>query len=85
MKQQQEEDRKVLAEKDDLRMKVFNLKHVPLYVKEEILRIVEGEENIRTDILVQMKSYEKQIKANWPKGVKEPVLKLLKGIKVKEE
>ena len=60
--------------KEKLKVQVWNLEHVPVYVKQELMKLVEFGA-IREDILQEMKKHRKNIEDNWPAELKEVVLK----------
>ena len=64
-------------EKDDktelLKMQVWNLKQVPAYVKEELIKLVNGDK-IREDVKKELTKHLEDIKKEWPKELKEGVL-----------
>jgi len=76
-RKKQEEEKDELKEK--MKMQVWNLKHVPIYAKEELVKLVEFG-SCRKDVLRDCKTYKKDIKENWPKEIKEFVLEKLKDI-----
>ena len=76
---------KLDAEKDEkkekLKRMIWNLKHVPIHAKEEIARMIDGEINIREDVLQAIEKYKEEIKKNWPKELSEFVFEKIKEIK----
>lgn len=70
-KKKQEENRDEYQEK--LKMQVWNLKHVPFYAKEELIKLIELG-NMRKDIWDGIKKYQQEIEQNWPAELKEFVL-----------
>ncbi|MBI2668388.1 ATP-dependent helicase [Candidatus Woesearchaeota archaeon] len=62
--QQKQLDEKDTA-KEKLKMQVWNLKHVPVYVKEELIKLVEFG-TMRKDVFDECKNYRKEIEENWP-------------------
>ncbi|MDP3734005.1 MAG: ATP-dependent helicase [Nanoarchaeota archaeon] len=62
--------------KEKLKLQVWNLKHVPVYVKEELVHLVEFG-NMRRDVLQEMKEYKEDIQRDWPAELKEYVLGIL--------
>ncbi len=74
------------AEKDevieDLKIQAWNLEHVPMSVKEELVKIIEGKrKGIRKDFLDGIEKYKDEIKKNWPKEIKEFLFKTINEIK----
>jgi ATP-dependent Lhr-like helicase len=73
----QEEKRQ--AEKDDalehLKLMAWNLESVPMFAKEEIVSLIDGNKDIRDDILDQIKKNKKEIEKTWPKELKDFVFK----------
>ncbi len=72
--------RKQLDEKDaykeKLKMQVWNLKHVPIYAKEELVKLVENGK-MREDVMQECKKHKAGIEADWPVELKELVLGLM--------
>ena len=72
--------RKQLDEKDaykeKLKMQVWNLKHVPIYAKEELVKLVENGK-MREDVMQECKKHKAGIEADWPAELKELVLGLM--------
>ncbi len=72
--------RKQLDEKDaykeKLKMQVWNLKHVPIYAKEELIKLVENGK-MREDVMRECKKHKEGIEADWPAELKELVLGLM--------
>ncbi len=64
----------------ELRQMILNLKMVPMFAKEEITRLVEGDNDIREDVIKSIHEHEAEIKKNWPKELKEIVFKRIKEI-----
>ncbi len=78
-------EEKKAAEKDDylenLKIQAWNLEHVPMFVKEELVRIIDGKrEEIRKDFLDGIEKYKDEIKKSWPKEIREFLFKVLKEI-----
>lgn len=76
----EEAQRKQLDEKDaykeKLKMQIWNLKHVPIYIKEELVKLVENG-SMRQDVVQECKKHKAQIEADWPGELKEFVLGLV--------
>ena len=74
------EDKKKLEEeegKQHLKFLAYNLKHVPTFAKEQIIKIIDGEtDDIRADFIEDVKKYRKEIEKEWPKELKELVLNI---------
>ena len=77
MRKKQDESKDAFKEK--LKMQVWNLKHVPVYVKEELVKLIEFG-SMRKDIWDGVKQYRKDIEENWPAELKEFVLGKLKEV-----
>jgi ATP-dependent Lhr-like helicase len=60
---------------DRLKMMAFNLDKVPMYAKEEIINLIDGSKDIREDVVLEIRAHEKDIKKEWPKELREFVLK----------
>ena len=67
-KKQQEERRDTYQEK--LKMQIWNLKRVPVYVKEELVKLVETG-NMSKRIWDEMEIYQEDIEQSWPSELKE--------------
>jgi ATP-dependent helicase Lhr and Lhr-like helicase len=65
-----------LAEQDDalenLKIQAWNLKHVPVYVKEELVKLINGDK-MRKDVKAGLKENIDEVE-KWPKELKEFVL-----------
>ena len=57
-------------------MQVWNLKHVPIYAKEELVKLVENGK-MRDDVMQECKKHKAGIEAEWPAELKELVLGLM--------
>jgi ATP-dependent Lhr-like helicase len=54
----------------------WNLKRVPMFAKQEIVRMLEGERTgIREDVIAAIHQYSKEIEKNWPRDLRMAVLK----------
>ncbi len=71
--QRKKRDEEKEEQKEKLKMQVWNLKHVPIYVKEELIKLVEFG-NCRSDVLAEIKRYRPEIKKEWPEELKMFVL-----------
>lgn len=71
---------KQLEEKDEfrelLKMQIWNLKRVPIYAKEELVKLVENG-SMRDDVVKECLKHRKEIEENWPAELKEFVLELI--------
>ncbi len=68
-KQENEKD----AYKEKLKMQAWGLKHVPIYAKEELVKLIEFG-SMRKEVWEEVRKYKKEIEENWPKELKEFVL-----------
>jgi len=59
--------------KEKLKLQVWNLKHVPVYVKEELIKLVDNG-SMRKDVFDDCKKYKEEIEKDWPQELKEFVL-----------
>ncbi|MFH1275572.1 MAG: ATP-dependent helicase [Candidatus Woesearchaeota archaeon] len=66
---QKEKDDQKDSDKEKLKMQVWNLKRVPVYVKEELIKLIEFG-SCRNDILTEMKKYKDEIEKHWPEELK---------------
>jgi len=64
----------------ELRQMILNLKKVPMFAKEELAKLIEGENEIRPDVIKAIHQHETEIKKTWPKELKQIVFKRLKEI-----
>jgi ATP-dependent Lhr-like helicase len=63
----------------------WNLKHVPMFARKEIVRMLEGERTgIRQEVIAAMHQYEKEIEKTWPRDLRLAVLKAVQEIEVQE-
>jgi len=74
--------KKELTEKEkeikELTLMAWNLKKVPMFAKEEIIKLIEGDKNIRQDVIDAMQKYKKEIEKSWPKKLQDFVFNKLK-------
>lgn len=59
--------------KEKLKLQVWTLKHVPVYVKEELIKLVDNG-SMRKDVFDDCKKYKEEIEKAWPQELKEFVL-----------
>ncbi|MBU1974467.1 MAG: hypothetical protein KKH52_03675, partial [Nanoarchaeota archaeon] len=72
-KKEKEERTAAEDKKDLLKQQAWNLKRVPGYVKNELVRFIEFE-RMRDDIKQGLRDHKKEIEENWPEELKEFVL-----------
>jgi len=75
---QKKESSKKEQEIEELKSMAWNLKKVPMFAKEEIIKLIEGDNEIRDDVAEAMNKYKKQIEETWPEKLREFVFKKLK-------
>ena len=59
--------------KEKLKLQVWTLKHVPVYVKEELIKLIDNG-SMRKDVFDDCKKYKEEIEKEWPQELKEFVL-----------
>jgi len=59
-------------------MEVWNLKRVPVFVKHELIKFIDGDKEIRADVVKGMKQHWKEIEKTWPKELAELAEELVK-------
>ena len=59
------------GKKELLKMQAWNLKHVPVYAKQDIVELVEGKKELRQDVIDALHKYRKEIEKSWPKEIRE--------------
>ncbi|MEK6939418.1 MAG: ATP-dependent helicase [Nanoarchaeota archaeon] len=59
--------------KEKLKLQVWNLKHVPVYVKEELIKLIDNG-SMRKDVFDDCKKYKEEIEKGWPLELKDFVL-----------
>ncbi|NQV91252.1 ATP-dependent helicase [Candidatus Woesearchaeota archaeon] len=59
--------------KEKLKMQIWSLKKVPVYAKEELIKLVENG-NMNARVTKELKDQKKDIKNDWPQGIREYVL-----------
>ena len=59
--------------KEKLKLQVWNLKHVPVYVKEELIKLIDNG-SMRKDVFDDCKKYKEEIEKDWPQELKEFML-----------
>jgi ATP-dependent helicase Lhr and Lhr-like helicase len=67
-------------ELDELKMLMWNQEDVPRFVKEALVKLIEGEDNIRQDVITSVDKYKEEIKKNWPKKLQKKVFERIKEI-----
>tara|TARA_B100002003_G_scaffold241302_1_gene262833 strand:- start:2498 stop:4114 length:1617 start_codon:yes stop_codon:yes gene_type:complete len=67
-------------ELDELKMLMWNQERVPRFAKEELVKLIEGEDNIRPDVIKAMDKYKEEIKKTWPKKLQKKISDRLKDI-----
>ena len=71
LQKKQDEERDWYKEK--LKLQVWNLKHVPVYVKEELIKLIDNG-SMRKDVFDDCKKYKEEIEKGWPLELKDFVL-----------
>jgi ATP-dependent Lhr-like helicase len=75
----QQQMKKIEEEKDEykemLKKMAGTLKHVPAFVKIEVMRMIDGHTDIREDVIEGIKKYKSEIKKNWPAELRDFVFK----------
>lgn len=70
---------KELSERDEsiekMKMQVWRLKHVPIYAKEELIKLIDNG-NCRGDVLKELRERKKEVE-EWPEELREYVLSKL--------
>ncbi len=70
---QKENQEKKDGVKEKLKMQVWNLKHVPGYAKEELIKLIEFGE-MREEVWKEIERYKEDIAREWPEELKKLVL-----------
>jgi ATP-dependent Lhr-like helicase len=65
--------------KEKLKLQVWNLKQVPVYVKEELIKLIDNG-SMRKDVFDKCKVYQEEIEKDWPKELSEFVLAKMASI-----
>ena len=60
---------------------IWNLEKVPIFAKEELIKLIDGEDNIRPDVIKSIEKHKKQIKKSWPKKLQHIIFSRLEEIK----
>ena len=71
LQKKKEEERDWYKEK--MKLQVWTLKHVPVYVKEELIKLIDNG-SMRKDVFADCKKYREEIERDWPQELKEFVL-----------
>lgn len=75
-------EKKELSDKEkeirELKLMILNLKKVPGYAKDELIKLIDGEKYIRQDVIDSVKKYQKEIKKTWPQKLQDFVFEKLK-------
>ena len=69
---------KVEEEKHELKLKAWNLKHVPLFAKEELVALIDGKPEPDERFIIDIRKYKREIKKEWPKDLQSFLFKKLK-------
>ena len=72
----QENDKESYKEK--LKMQVWGLKLMPIYAKEELIKLIEFG-SMRKEVWDEVKNSRKDIEENWPQELKDFVLGKMEG------
>ncbi len=59
--------------KEKLKIQAWSLKHIPVYAKEELVKLIENG-SMRGEVIKECKKYRKEIEEDWPQELKEFVL-----------
>ena len=65
--------------KEKLKLQVWTLKHVPVYVKEELIKLIDNG-SMRKDVFDDCRKYKEEIEQNWPQELKEFMLAKMAAI-----
>jgi Lhr-like helicase len=72
-----EQEERRMAERDDevesLKREVWNLQSTPMYAKEELIKLLEGSDDIRTDVKLGIEEYKEEILKEWSPKLVESV------------
>lgn len=71
VKAQNEKEQEKQTENYKLKEMAWNLEHVPVYAKRELIKLIDGEKDIRKDFIEGIEKYKKEIKKNWPKELQK--------------
>ena len=74
LKQFEEKD----EELEELKIQILNLKRVPMFAKNEIVKLVQDNKSVRSDVIQELKKRKSYIKKTWPKKLREIVLEKIK-------
>ncbi|MEK6901555.1 MAG: hypothetical protein AABX37_04385, partial [Nanoarchaeota archaeon] len=64
---------------EKLRFQIWNLKYVPVYVKEELIKLIEMG-SMRKEVWEECKRYKPDIETNWPEELREFVLGKMESV-----
>lgn len=80
----EESRKKIEKEKDEFKERLKKLigeqKRVPAYAKIELMRMIDGDTDIRGDVLDAIEKYKKEIKKTWPEELSRFVFKKVKEL-----
>jgi hypothetical protein len=79
-KEQQRELTEQEEELHELRLLMWNQHNVPRFAKEELVKLIDGDENIRKSVIDSVHKYKKEIMKEWPKKLRDKVFKRIKEI-----
>lgn len=65
----------------ELKMMAWNLDKVPMYAKEEIVKLIDGDKEIRKDVIDSIFKYKERIMEEWPEELRKFVFKRIKEIR----
>ena len=75
---QKKNDNEKDAHKEKMKMQVWTLKLVPIYAKEELVKLIEFG-SMRKEVWDEVKNSRKDIEENWPQELKDFVLGKMEG------
>lgn len=80
---EEQSKRELSAEQENLehlKLLMWNQPRVPRFAKEELVKLLDGEDEIRPDVLKSVEEYKSEIKKSWPKELQDAVFKRIKEI-----
>jgi len=81
-KEWEKTEKKIEEEKDsakeELKTMAWNLKRVPMFIKEEVVEMIDGKKEASSKFVDAVHKYKKEIEKTWPKKLRDFVLEKVK-------
>lgn len=78
-KVEKEKEEKQNDEKETLKIEVWNLKQVPAYAKHELIKFIDGDSEIRPDVVKALEEHMNDIEKTWPESLAKLAKEIVKS------